>query len=670
MEKKILNMKKFKQIDNFDIIDYFNSVFKTDFSILHYSLSFNNEKKILRLLDPNNMTCESNVSYAIKLETKFACFLDIDYVKKTEQFNRFNITDYSSIVDILSKYKVFYAEKTFNNGLHICILLQEELPKSFAVTCDQIVVEFKNQCLVYPTDQYEPLVYAESESYEKFDCELINNLLKDLLKTAPFGIKNYSIENVLKTNLVSKKRTISENISISDSEDDQQPVVTKKQMSLIDMLDRHNLNDPAMLKTLKKMPENSQLLLEKLASNYKDYKFCINPTTNTVMLPEESDNVTFLDIISKDVLDNVSKHFPDKPVMFQTYFDPTMKIYTFLKKDKKASIVRSLNLVNGDILREFLEWILICKIDNESVFATLESPPVWKKWIKSYCELVVFLENCKVKMGTYSRFNIDDYKIYRTVTVKNTVGAAHSEFEEEKEYNEWKMAAQSQELFSLDVTHYFVKFVATTISSIALDNQVGLNFACFVYYFVNRTLPTVEMEYLRDRFFNIKMANLTFFCTKINNDSENGNKMATCYFCFNLCPWYSVKSDFFTKLLKFSFPNTQNIGSFINYLCNSCEYSNEIGNLELKKWSKMFPFMNGVFDFAPKDFSQAKNSKAKIISLEPKNCNEYEMSTNFETYHKINTTIFRNYNPLDGVTVSLFLLTCFICAIVIIIIVF
>lgn len=299
--------------------------------------------------------------------------------------------------------------------------------------------------------------------------------------------------------------------------------------------------------------------------------------------------------------------------------------------------------IYGDNIKLFLEWMMMAdygeqidKYNFNSIFSDMSDFNLWYRWTLSYCSLINFLEENYVTTGTNSRSSIDDYKMYRSVTKLNHVGASHSEEFERREYCTIKAQVKNKTdfLFFNSAAHFFY-FILNTLASIKLNIKSIVNFDKYVTFFTGSKLE-MELDFMNDVLFNIYFKKLRFLVQEIENDSNNGNMTKTSYIWFEGYYWQKIESKFFENLIKKLLPNFRKVDLLIEKISTKMYYETDY-NLQFKKWKMIFPFLNGVFDFS---LNNNSTNVAFMIGEEP--IVKQKTSSDY--------SLFRNYKFTDGVT--------------------
>lgn len=317
--------------------------------------------------------------------------------------------------------------------------------------------------------------------------------------------------------------------------------------------------------------------------------------------------------------------------------------------------------IYGDDIRIFLEH-MICtddqihtksKNDYIGVFSSLSEFKVWNNWVLNYCQLIATLELRKATIGKNSKTKIheQEFEMYRMVTLRNSVGGRHDDAMEKREYFEKKKEAT--EFFFmplLDERLCFIYFIFTTLACINLSKEAIIQFDQFKNFLVARDTLKDEPTILKKILFDIKLRNISFRIMVFGNDSDKGDMINNAYFWIQNLYLHNVKSEFFEKLMKKLFPNTDNLTKIRENLANKMLYENENETtMGIKKWCNMFPFVNGVFDFyGPVDARYPENTGKESL-YEVIGPSKFSALTLEDTVLE-KRSYFRNYHFYDGVT--------------------
>lgn len=374
---------------------------------------------------------------------------------------------------------------------------------------------------------------------------------------------------------------------------------------------------------------------------------------------EEAENYCYRDKLYLEISKNLKYY---EPLTYKSLFSSLLhsieNLDSFLNNNNTSCSIF------GDHVKIFLEWL--CMTDpkaeinmNEvvfnSLFSTLSDFKKWKNWTVSYCRLIIFLELLQSTQGSHTRISIEDYKIYRYITKLNQVGYNHSEDFEFDEYIYWKR--QTREKYFIQFSKkgtYFFYFILTTLSVTKLDHLIISN---FIEYVVHITTPKLEVQFINRILFDIKFRTIGHFYIKtLYDDSDGGKKKKNAYVWINKLYWQPLDSDFFDNLLKRIFPNSPSKFGITKDL-TEFEYKvdEDVKKIELKKWNQIYPFLNGVMDFASDQTGMLTTLKYKFNSLISE-----EWINNYYTNLKSNCNLynerifykseFRNFKITDGVT--------------------
>lgn len=379
---------------------------------------------------------------------------------------------------------------------------------------------------------------------------------------------------------------------------------------------------------------------------------------------------TFLSRLYTEILKNlISEHGEDQASFHFTdvsnYYD---QLEQELSKDKP------LCTIYGDDVRIFLE-MMICsdtgvnesrsKNDYSGVFSTLCEFRKWNNWAISYCQLVMSMELVnRGSMGKNSAEKIStrEFEIYRMVTLRNSVGGRHSDEEDLQEYGEKKREAKENfHLSPIRTSSCFGYFILTTLACMRVTKKVISGFAQFVQYMSSRITDnkTKMINMIKSIFFNIKLRNVSFRVHVVDGGggSEYGKLKKLAYFWIQNLHLHGTDSEFFDKMMKMLFPNTDHIAPAIENLTSNMSYEDASqvqqygGAVEIKMWNNMFPFVNGVFDFlgtAEKRYENKRRSRRKkhYSEISPDAFDELRQPASSEP----RSSMFRNYHYYDGVT--------------------
>ena len=310
----------------------------------------------------------------------------------------------------------------------------------------------------------------------------------------------------------------------------------------------------------------------------------------------------------------------------------------------------------GDHVEIFIRWLI--NTDEEdlektsSIFSLLENFNYWSRWTISYCRLVNFLSESEYKIkGVFSDKQFDDYKLYRRVTILNSVGQKHGEDEEEAEYREMLKLTKKYEdenPLAYYLSFYFYSFVLNTLSVIKINRKVVIQFSIFVKQFLSKDQSGIfeNIMYYRFVFSKIKLSKTKYRITFLEDNTANGKILKTFYIQIENFHWYPLLGQKILSLLSNVFPDTNKQIEIIQSIaeCTCIDLNENVvntkykDNIVLKRWTNRIPFLNGIFDLSRKDSNN--------IIVE-----RYKKSINSHPLPVINTPIihFRNYNISDVV---------------------
>jgi hypothetical protein len=134
-----------------------------------------------------------------------------------------------------------------------------------------------------------------------------------------------------------------------------------------------------------------------------------------------------------------------------------------------------------------------CLVDmsnNESfsiIFHTLE-------WTSAYCKLVINIKERFYTSGKYSMTPLDDYQLYRDITLPNRVGRSLTEEASLQEYKDiYSEVWSNYSRYRYDPANLFLNFILNTLKSIEINTYTIDAFADFVQYFTNSHKPKFEV---------------------------------------------------------------------------------------------------------------------------------------------------------------------------------
>lgn len=326
----------------------------------------------------------------------------------------------------------------------------------------------------------------------------------------------------------------------------------------------------------------------------------------------------------------------------------------------------------GEMLKTFFETIMLTDKDltleakiNHGLFSSHSKYIPWYTWTTMYCNTIVILENSVTSklVGKRSRLTtFNDYSLYRIITMLNEWGGIRlTEERARHEYNTIKERSRDyiQNAY-FDPWYQFELLILKTIATVQISAQLLNTLSVYLHAMLTNNMNNLYLDIL----LNIRMP-LGTCIDFIYEETNKGDKEKTAVVYFKNLPWIMANTANFLQYLSNQFPNCDNVRGLVRDFCEQVTTRQDRradGKIvKFQEWSQIWPFSNGVFDYAYKthhnntrlqreaDYLDYIKFEHDLVESWPRDFYEKYILPEICETGEFNFSVFRNYTENDGV---------------------
>ena len=691
-----------------------NDLFKTlGITCTQKSILYNTSTKrksvypVTDLSRTRNSQSEKTVTGFEATRPRDVIFLDIDAQSKHLQADALEpIVQYFQSDKCIFKPGV-YIERSMNGGIHIIFkiaynVLKKNLPSD--VDCDDIVVEFKDAMLVFPTDGMTIIHKPESNNIPILGFVELTDMISEISNTlnhCSFTSTNvgstFALQMTMSMNTMLK---CCSRLATIDDDNDTNNTNTGTNMAIDTHITHSDTNpnsysssdqtmymllSPPQQATTPLRPNIESALAPRLGQfedmyqNNNDAGCGYNRRRGSGSMIDDNEDGGHCGSKNKKRKTNNSNPISNKSnaVDYFATLVSNNRVYIAreIELDTKSEIKKLLGSTNEEvrvdarvsfivrIMCDIAEWftmhirntyytdisIFLTMLSSTSVngqcesdlFEKLSSFPRWRMWTISFINLMKSLERVRQGTGKHVFEKYDSFNLYRFITGQNPTGKQLSDAEARYEYDELYVET-TRNGRSPDLTFLLYNFLIETFKNIKYsENLVYM----LTSYITNLSDPSA-INICKFELLSVRMAGLNFqngYITESSGGSGRGELKKLMCININRCPWIKVTSPSFLKFLRKVYPNIEDLNKFIEKLNFAGHMCIDAG---IRGWKCILPLKNGVIDF-----KTHFNMKRDITKVDCNRANDMTQpciqAQQVCRDHK--TIMFRNYDANDTV---------------------